>query len=276
MEAAIGVFAQLLQCPIWYSLSLTIHSNSKKGLRQAHSLGDCGHTFCQPCIMQFFKEESKSYKCPSCSQPVIIRNLRKDPLFITLAACAQKLTDLVQERNTCKKDPYLEGFSGPGINEESSRKTKKGTPKRKNSFLKTQSPTPKALSRRPTPRAPIVRAKVETPRSISKQRVPRTPIQKKVPVPAKSLTEPRIKIERNKLVLTVTGLSEDQRLMLSSSYSHISHPVSVSLHKTYSQAVTHVVTSCNSEGFCGRTVKYLRALLEGKHIVSFDCKSHIC
>ena len=37
-------------------------------------------------------------------------------------------------------------------------------------------------------------------------------------------------------------------------------------------AVTHVVSSVNSDGQCPRTLKYLHAILGGKWIVSVDCK----
>ena len=40
----------------------------------------------------------------------------------------------------------------------------------------------------------------------------------------------------------------------------------------YSVTVTHVITSCNTEGRCARTIKYLQAVLTGKWIVSMDCK----
>ena len=40
----------------------------------------------------------------------------------------------------------------------------------------------------------------------------------------------------------------------------------------YIFSVTHVITSCNKNGMCPRTLKYLRGVLQGKWIVNMECK----
>jgi len=37
-------------------------------------------------------------------------------------------------------------------------------------------------------------------------------------------------------------------------------------------SVTHIITSSNKEGMCPRTIKYLMGVLQGKWIVSNECK----
>ena len=43
----------------------------------------------------------------------------------------------------------------------------------------------------------------------------------------------------------------------------------------YFLSVTHVVSSVNKEGYCGRTIKNLRALVDGKWIINFECKAYL-
>jgi BRCA1-associated RING domain protein 1 len=45
-------------------------------------------------------------------------------------------------------------------------------------------------------------------------------------------------------------------------------PVSTS----WSPSVTHVIASTDQSGACKRTLKFLMAILNGKWIVSIDCK----
>lgn len=49
----------------------------------------------------------------------------------------------------------------------------------------------------------------------------------------------------------------------------------VTLSKTWSPMVTHVIASANKNGACKRTLKFLMAILHGKWILSIDCKSNL-
>lgn len=70
-------------------------------------------------------------------------------------------------------------------------------------------------------------------------------------------------------VLLTTGLSEDQKEIINSSYDKIGTE-RVQLLTHYTPSVTHLISAVNEEGFCPRTVKYMRGILEAKHIVSYD------
>lgn len=46
----------------------------------------------------------------------------------------------------------------------------------------------------------------------------------------------------------------------------------VSISTSWSPTVTHVIASTDQSGACKRTLKFLMAILNGKWIVSIDCK----
>lgn len=43
--------------------------------------------------------------------------------------------------------------------------------------------------------------------------------------------------------------------------------------KDFNPNVTHIITSTNGSGACGRTLKFLLGILSGKWILKIDCKS---
>lgn len=44
------------------------------------------------------------------------------------------------------------------------------------------------------------------------------------------------------------------------------------VHVSLSLPVTHVVSGCNNEGLCPRTIKYLQGVLSGRWIVNMECR----
>ena len=43
----------------------------------------------------------------------------------------------------------------------------------------------------------------------------------------------------------------------------------------FSPEVTHLVAACEEDGQCLRTMKYMQAILVGRWVVSFTCKSYL-
>ena len=46
----------------------------------------------------------------------------------------------------------------------------------------------------------------------------------------------------------------------------------VTVLKTWDSRVTHVIASVDENGACRRTLKYLMGIIEGKWILTFECK----
>ncbi|KAJ4754588.1 Protein BREAST CANCER SUSCEPTIBILITY 1-like protein [Rhynchospora pubera] len=69
-----------------------------------------------------------------------------------------------------------------------------------------------------------------------------------------------------KWVLTCSSLSAEEKGLVSEFSRLIGAPISSS----WSQNVTHVITSTNEAGACKRTLKYLMAILSGKWILTLD------
>ncbi|KAJ3698801.1 hypothetical protein LUZ61_002506 [Rhynchospora tenuis] len=69
-----------------------------------------------------------------------------------------------------------------------------------------------------------------------------------------------------KWVLTCSSLSVEEKGLVSEFSRLIGAPISSS----WSQNVTHVITSTNEAGACKRTLKYLMAILNGKWILTLD------
>lgn len=57
--------------------------------------------------------------------------------------------------------------------------------------------------------------------------------------------------------------------------SEFTKMIGVPITKTWSPTVTHVIASTDKNGACKRTLKFLMAILDGKWILSVDCKSNI-
>lgn len=58
-------------------------------------------------------------------------------------------------------------------------------------------------------------------------------------------------------------------MIFASSFDKISG-AKVILRSKYTKDVTHIISDCNDSKLCPRTVKYLRGLLEGRWIISYD------
>ncbi|XP_061185474.1 BRCA1-associated RING domain protein 1-like [Saccostrea echinata] len=63
-----------------------------------------------------------------------------------------------------------------------------------------------------------------------------------------------------------TGLSRDQKITLQKCATKLQAKVT----EDFSHEVTHIVTSCNKNGLCPRTMKYLQGVLTGRWIVNMD------
>lgn len=76
------------------------------------------------------------------------------------------------------------------------------------------------------------------------------------------------------LVIATSGLSADQRMILESSYRQLPQArislASSSMGSRERRRITHLVTSTNTAGLAPRTAKYLRGVLWGLPIVSYD------
>ncbi|XP_006824924.1 BRCA1-associated RING domain protein 1-like [Saccoglossus kowalevskii] len=68
------------------------------------------------------------------------------------------------------------------------------------------------------------------------------------------------------IVIVGTGLKREQKAKL----DHCAKLLKGKVLDEFDDSVSHVVTSCNEDGQCPRTMKYLQAILHGKWIVSFD------
>ncbi|KAI7881645.1 hypothetical protein K492DRAFT_194202 [Lichtheimia hyalospora FSU 10163] len=78
-------------------------------VKNARTLNECGHRFCNNCI---YHRIGTQRQCPTCRLPAIVKNMRPDPMHDTLVACVQKLKKLVNEQQF-SQDSNNDEFAAP-------------------------------------------------------------------------------------------------------------------------------------------------------------------
>lgn len=206
--------------------------------------------------------------CPSCGQRVLIKNLRKNASYSSIAAIIRKMQAIIKK----KEDSDDGNGSGDNDNDKIFHVVIPKTPvsaikalnlnstlTANDSFLRVGAPT--------TPITPTARKKPSTLTKSAKRQRTKTKISH---FNTTSNNGSLVSLSKS-IVLLTTGITADEREILKSSYAHLasSSSVKTSLRSTYTRDVTHIITSATN-GLAPRTVKYLRGILDGKHIVSFD------
>lgn len=241
-----------------------------------YSISECGHTFCQPCLMD---KMSECRRCPVCNVGILIKNLRRNPSLGTMALCIGKMQLLLKDANY-------------GDYASIEAKTKRSTPKRSMATVVQLSKTPASelaalalatptIANTPT----LVSVGITSPRAIREacSDADATPSKKskssKEPCKSKSKARSLVtngsnikrlsQVTRPAYVFLTTGLDEDQKMIFSSSFSKIGNQKAF-MRTKYSPDVTHIITACNEQRLCPRTAKYMRGVLESCHIVSYD------
>jgi BRCA1-associated RING domain protein 1 len=68
-------------------------------------------------------------------------------------------------------------------------------------------------------------------------------------------------------------LTEINEQILQGIVSEFAKIAGVPISTSWSPNVTHVIASTDMSGACKRTLKFLMAILNGKWVISIDCKS---
>lgn len=224
---------------------------------------------------------SERRQCPVCEVPILIKNLRQNPSFGTMALCVKKMLALLEEeeRPHNEVEQPTNATSLPGE-----------TPKRSSETTKQLERTPaSALAAlaldTPTLTSTTTTATDNTPSSAKGASLSQRPTRAR---PRKSQGTPSKKSKtsssaaaaaatpntlpgrgRTAMVFLTTGLSDDQKMIVSSSFNRIGAQKAI-LRTNYTSDVTHLISACNERRLCPRTAKYLRGVLEGCHVVSYD------
>lgn len=221
-----------------------------------------------------------------------MKNLRRNPSYSTMASCLRKMQGLPlgspKRPKTCgessvhvvhmssddENDPILGGLRQPIILEigrepsESVPKDAKGDVHDHHSYpIKPRNyPAPIAD---PDPASATEGAPGKARRRTATKKLVKFPVNTRTSQPQPSSASSDLRSTTPSFVFLTTGLNEDEREISKSSYNKIG-PIKAKLRKEYSNEVTHIISGCNQEGLCLRTVKYLRGLLDGKLIVTYD------
>ena len=250
MESRAAAFAQLLQCPLCAQL-----------ISNPYTTASCLHTFCQyarqplhliprKCIVRAVRFNCK---CPQCQAPILIKELRRSPMLSTIIACIRKLDIILESQPSAPSHPPIKTPASE-LRALKLRTTPSSIPSKHVAFQDDiREPEGRAEKRSPAlARSPLTRS---TPLA---QRRTRGRPAAKLAMPAGRL-----------YVLLLTGLDDDQKELIKSAYEHLSK-TKPTLRSSYTANVTHIITKADHALICGRTDKYMRGIVDGKIIVSYD------
>lgn len=220
-----------------------------------------------------------------------MRNLKKNPSYSTMAACVRKLAKVTLPQAIGSPMVISQVSARSQDQNQDKNATIKVTPKRKTEVNADDKDvelytTPQS---RPSTRQLASKSAQTTPQPKSSTKRSSKNIDEdaalfKTPTSSKTLgpsdlaaslnsagkkskaSTPSIK---SQYVFLTTGLNEDQKIIFKASYNKIGS-VKAILKTEYSSQVTHIISGCNEEGLCPRTVKYMRGVLEGKLVVSYE------
>lgn len=227
----------------------------------------------------------KKCVCPTCLVPVQVKGLHKNLTFSTLLSCAGKLKDILEGQSLQQKtkailespleedadmtqlddlsalasvkpfEPILENI------EEAEKVEEKENIVEEARNENVEPPPKKSNSKRTTP---VSKSKTST----TRMKTPTTGDKaKKTASPAKSPETPSTK---EPLKILMSGLKADDKNLVSEYFKDVQKGVKVQLANDYDpKTVNRIIMNVDDNGFCTRTTKYLRGVLDGKVIVSF-------